>query len=203
MPGPAPKDPSERARRNATVSMTALPAQGRTGPTPKWPLIDDLRLTVQAAAINTRIADLQFLVDDDELTPAKRARLDQKIAAERMSLAVVEEKLSRQRSLERNLWKELWRTPQAAAWEHLGWTRDVATYARLSVLAEMGDMPALQEARMWSDRLGLTPMAMLRLRWKVSTDEVGEKRDQSREGSRTGTRARRGALRSVPPATGA
>jgi hypothetical protein len=32
------------------------------------------------------------------------------------------------------------------------------------------------EARQWSDRLGLNPLAMLRLRWTIVSDEVGEAR---------------------------
>lgn len=38
MPGPAPKDPSSRRRRNTSVGKTMLPASGRTGDTPGWPL---------------------------------------------------------------------------------------------------------------------------------------------------------------------
>lgn len=37
MPVP-PKHPSERRRRNATVPMTQLPAAGRPGDPPPWPL---------------------------------------------------------------------------------------------------------------------------------------------------------------------
>lgn len=197
MPGPAPKDPSKRARRNATVAMTALPAGGRKGPTPAWPLIDDLRLTVQKSMIEKTIADLEFLAEDDSLAPAKRARLDQKIAAERVNLEVIEQKIAFLRDLELKLWRKLWHTPQAAAWEHLGWIRDVATYARLSVLGELGDLKSLQEARMWSDRLGLTPMSMLRLRWKVSDDEVGQQRAEREKTAPSGSRGRRRPLKVV------
>lgn len=39
MPGPLPKDPADRARRNApTFDHVTLPATGRKGKTPKWPL---------------------------------------------------------------------------------------------------------------------------------------------------------------------
>jgi hypothetical protein len=37
MPGPAPKDPSVRRRKNVSVGKTLLPAEGRTGPVPAWP----------------------------------------------------------------------------------------------------------------------------------------------------------------------
>ena len=73
-------------------------------------------------------------------------------------------------------WERLWRTPQAAAWARLGWTHDVALYARWLALAEAGDMKAASEARQWSDRLGLNPAAMLRNRWKVADDELAQRR---------------------------
>lgn len=39
MPGPAPKDPAQRRRRHATgAQKTLLPASGRTGAAPRWPL---------------------------------------------------------------------------------------------------------------------------------------------------------------------
>lgn len=38
MPGPAPKDPASRRRRNAAVGKTLLPAGGREGDAPVWPL---------------------------------------------------------------------------------------------------------------------------------------------------------------------
>ena len=78
--------------------------------------------------------------------------------------------------LELALWTELWSTPQAVAWERLRWVRDVAQYVRWKVQGELGDLEASKEARQLSDRLGLTPLAMLRLGWTISTDEVAEKR---------------------------
>lgn len=74
---------------------------------------------------------------------------------------------------ERKVWAELWATPQAVAWERLGWTRAVARYVRVLVTAEKPEASAavLSEVRQMEDRLGLTPMAMLRLRWAVAVDE--------------------------------
>jgi len=113
--------------------MTRLPAEGRQGRLPKWPL--------------------PKLVPDDE------------------GLAeVLEER-------EAELWADLWETPQAVAWERLKWTRTVARYVRYEVRAETGDLKAGAEARLLEDRLGLSPQAMLRLRWEVAPDEVGEQRE--------------------------
>ncbi|SRR6266540_484065 len=83
-----------------------------------------------------------------------------------------------QHKLELTIWRQLWRTPQAVMWERLLWARDVAAYARNKSLAELGDLDREKEARLLGDRLGLTPMALLRLRWEIAADEVGAKRDQ-------------------------
>lgn len=75
-------------------------------------------------------------------------------------------------------WADLWATPQAAAWETLGWTRAVARFCRLMLVAEQPDAAAalLAEARQMEAKLGLTPEAMLRLRWSVAPDEVADAR---------------------------
>lgn len=89
-------------------------------------------------------------------------------------------------------WVDLWATPQAAAWERLGWTRVVARYVHILTLCEQpAEMTAalLGEARQMEDRLGLTPMSMLRLRWEIAADEVAEKRTE-RTATKTKTRRR-------------
>jgi hypothetical protein len=79
------------------------------------------------------------------------------------------------------LWAQLWATPQAVAWKRLGWTRVVARYARLLLEAEQPEasVARLGEVRRLEDRLGLAPMAMLRLRWEIAADEVAEQRQQA------------------------
>lgn len=132
MPGPPPKSPETRRRRNAGPAETLLPKAGRSGQPPKWPL---------------------------EGSPS---------------------------SAEASLWRDLWATPQAVPWLQLGWTRIVARYCRLTVESEKRDAPAslLAEVRQLEDRLGLTPMAMRRLMWKIDDrDETGAKRDERRAAS--------------------
>jgi hypothetical protein len=78
------------------------------------------------------------------------------------------------------VWRELWATPQAIAWETFGWTRVVARYAKLVVEAEQADAPLslLSEVRQLEDRLGLTPMAMKRLQWEIVDEQaVDQERD--------------------------
>lgn len=123
MPGPPPKSPEARRRRNAPLANTVkLPPEGRSGAVPDWPL-------------------------DGEMP---------------------------------QIWVDLWKTPQAAAWERLGWTRVVARYCRVVQAAEAVDANAavMAQASTLEDRLGLTPMAVLRLRWEIAEDEVAEKRTE-------------------------
>lgn len=77
-------------------------------------------------------------------------------------------------------WAELWVTPQAAAWERLGWVRTVARYALLLSEVEVPDAKAtiLGEVRQLEDRLGLNPKAMRMLLWEVTSDELSDKREQ-------------------------
>lgn len=132
MPGPPPKHPSERRRRNATPPLRQLPAEGRKGRVPKWPL--------PPALLDSTIYGLVPNIEEGEL----------------------------------ELWGVVWHTPQAVAWEQLGYIREVAQYVRWKVRAELGDMDAAKEARMLADRLGLTPMSMLRLRWEIVGDGAAE-----------------------------
>jgi hypothetical protein len=121
MPAVPKLDP---VRRNSRVGPLRLPAEGRGGPTPSWPL-------------------------------------------------------SGPEDAESRVWSELWATPQAVAWERLGWTRVVARYARLVVAAEDLNKDALAEARQLEDRLGLTPKAMRLLLWEIVADEVQQQRETS------------------------
>jgi hypothetical protein len=93
---------------------------------------------------------------------------------------------------ERKVWADLWALPQAVVWERLGWTYTVARYCRAMVISEEEFKVAmLGEVRQMEDRLGLTPMSMLRLRWEIVSDEVKEQR----EGKATATVRKR--LRAV------
>jgi hypothetical protein len=128
VPQTVPPNPNA-ARRNARPGITMLPAKGREGDPPAWPL---------------------------DLLSASEAQL----------------------------WRELWATPQAVAWERFGWTRVVARYVRCVIIAEGMDKDALSESRQLEDRLGLTPKAMRMLMWQIAPDEVAEKRQESARGAR-------------------
>lgn len=175
--GPAPKPADRRARRNAGPAMTALPAEGRTGKAPRWPLIPDI---VTKALRDVAAAKVESL--EDELEEARAEGLpigsvENRLERFREKLAILDARLKEQRRIEAQLWRDLWKTPVSAQWERLGYSREIAQYVRFKVLTELGDMDAAKEARQWSDRLGLSPLAMLRLRWEITADEVAEKRE--------------------------
>lgn len=115
-------------RRNPRVGPVILPAEGRQGDPPKWPLPGTVGLA------------------------------------------------------ERDLWITLWATPQAVMWERLGagGIQVVARYCKLSTIGSLElDPRVLAEVRQLEDRLGLTPKAMRQLLWKISEDEVAEKREDN------------------------
>lgn len=89
---------------------------------------------------------------------------------------------------ESRLWRELWATPQAVAWERMGsgTRREVGRYVRLAIAAEDFEAKAATHAQATAlaDRLGLTPKSMRLLLWQVVTDEVAEKRTAPSAGAR-------------------
>jgi hypothetical protein len=174
--GPPPKPDDQRRRRNATVALTRLPAEGRRKRAPNWPLIPDVVLEARRDIAAGKVAIARSRVEDLQDAGKPTGPAEAKLQAAEERLLVIERQLAAQRRLEASLWRDLWSLPQAVMWERLGWTRDVAQYVRHKVMAELGELDAAKEARQWSDRLGLSPMAMLRLRWEVVADEVGDRR---------------------------
>jgi hypothetical protein len=164
--GPPPKAADQRARRNATVSMTQLPASGRSGRAPAWPLASDSKLDVDIAL--TKLA-VKGMVDELEWlsTARERSAMRRKIDRAKKHLAEAEAMKKAASVEERKIWTALWKTPQATQWEKRGWFREVALYARHQAKAEAGSLDDSKEARQREDRLGLNDMAMLRLRWEI------------------------------------
>lgn len=172
MPGPPPKAPGTRARRNASPAVVYLPANGRRGATPPWPLLDDVTMQVRAQMAERRAEQIRDEINEEEDKRTLR-RLERTLDAALTEAATLEAQLRQMRTSEIDLWAELWSTPQAEMWERLAFTREVAQYVRWKVKGEMGDLDAAKEARAWSDRLGLNPLAMLRLRFEIErTDEA-------------------------------
>jgi hypothetical protein len=188
--GPPPK--ANTRRRNATLPMTLLPANGREGEPPAWPLLDDITMTARRDAARRLADELELQLLDPELTGRRKSAVQKKHEAALTEANILEKKLEAQQGVEAELWGDLWRLPQAVMWERLGWVREVAQYVRWKVQAEMGDLDASKESRMLADRLGLNPLSMLRLRWEVSGDEVAAQRSArpARKGSDVRSRLR-------------
>lgn len=178
--GPAPKPAGTRSRRNATVPMTSLPSGGRGRKrAPNWPLPSDIGRVVRQQLAEESALALEQELDECEDGRTRR-RLERQLASTKTTARVLAEEIKREERLERELWRDLWRTPQADIWEKLAWDREVAQYARWKVRGELGDLDAAKEARQWSDRLGLNPLAMLRLRWEIERTEDAEARGERR-----------------------
>jgi len=93
-------------------------------------------------------------------------------------------------------WNRLWKTPQAAMWAKNDMSDLVARYVRNCLVIENGAASVAlayitSEVRQQEDRLGRSPLALMRLRWEISKDQVGELRG---ENERRGTRQRLAAI---------
>lgn len=165
--GPAPKPADRRSRRNASPATTRLPAEGRKGAPPAWPLQPNLRLT---SALRAAIARKGKLEAKAEMEPTPEIERQIEMLEDR--IALLQDQIKASVLAELRIWFELWRTPQAVMWERLDWTRDVALYARWQALGEGGELNSAKEARQLGDRLGLTPLALLRLRWEILAEEA-------------------------------
>ena len=180
MPGPAPKHPSRRARaNNPKADFTTLSAAGRKGPTPSWPLLDDPSMIAARDLAQDRLASLEVEIAEAEDGRTK-GRLRREFNKMQMSSAVMSLQIEQARDAEVALWGQLWAMPQAVMWEESHAHREVAQYVRWKIRAEQGDMKAASEARQWSDRLGLNPLALLRLRVEIEQAAAAEDRGRKR-----------------------
>jgi len=100
--------------------------------------------------------------------------------------------LAKPSAAEREIWEDLWRTPQAVMWIKLGrgLNRIIARYVRNLTILESDRNASIAiahlngECRQIEDRLGLTPKAMLTMRWEVPTDELESLKYQRASSSR-------------------
>ena len=180
MSGPAPKHPSRRARaNNPKADFTTLSAAGRKGPAPEWPLLDDPSMVAARDLAQDRLASLEVEIAEAEDGRTK-GRLRREFNKLQMSSAVLSLRIEQARDAEVALWGQLWAMPQAVMWEESHAHREVAQYVRWKIRAEQGDMKAASEARQWSDRLGLNPLALLRLRVEIEQAAAAEDRGRKR-----------------------
>lgn len=178
--GPAPKHPSVRARRNdSKAGFTVLPAAGRQGPAPAWPLLPNPGMVARFEQARDKIIALQVELDD-AVDGRARGRLRRQINELELVVATLSLQIEQATDAEVSLWAELWATPQAVVWEASRSQREVAQYVRWKIQAEQGDLKAAPEARQLSDRLGLNPLALTRLRLEIERAEEAEDRGEQR-----------------------
>lgn len=147
--------------------MTQLPAGGRTGRAPKWPLGADVQL--DTAIELSRLAVREIDQEIEWATTARdRSSLRRKREKQTKRIRELEAMRKAASRTEREIWAELWKTPQATQWEKRGWYREVALFARHQAKAEAGSLDDAREARMRESLIGLNDAAMLRLRWEVA-----------------------------------
>lgn len=185
MPGPAPKHPSVRARRNdPKKDFTSLPAKGRSGKAPAWPLQPDVRMTAEHQLCLDRIASLQVQVEGAEDGRTK-GRLRRNLAAAELTAATLALQIEQSTDAERDLWVELWSTPQATMWEaSTAFARMLAQFVRWNVKAEQGDLKAAAEARARYKDFGLTPSTLTALKVEIERADEAETRGSQRRAAR-------------------
>lgn len=181
MTGPAPKHPSTVARRNnPKAGFRSLPAGGREGDPPPWPLSVDVALMAELEFNRDRVASLQMEMENAEDGRAK-GRIRRALDKAQMEASRLEFVVAQAPDAEIALWNELWSVPQAIIWEESFAHREVAQYVRWKIRGEQGDLKASVEARQLSDRLGLNPLALMRLRTEVEhADEAADKGERRR-----------------------
>ena len=180
MSGPAPKHPSVRARRNdPNKGFRTLPARGRSGAVPAWPLQPDVHMTAQLELARDRIASLQVELEDADDGRTK-GRLRRDLNKHELTVAELGLQIEQAMDSEIALWSDLWSTPQAVMWEESHAHRSVALYVRCQIRGEQGDLKAAAQALVREDRLGLNPQALLRLRAEIERVEEVEERGKRR-----------------------
>lgn len=179
-PGPPPKHPSTLSRQRDARSkgFRTLSAEGRKADAPAWPLLPDVEALATLEHDRDRVANLQSELS--EATDGRsRARIRRELEKRELAIALAEIRMDQATDMETALWNELWSSPQAILWEEAHAQREVAQYVRWKVRAEQGDLKSGAEARQLSDRLGLNPLALLRLRAEI--ERVDEAEDQGRQ----------------------
>lgn len=193
MAGTGPPPNPNAIRRNPRVGVITLPAEGYTGRVPKWPLPANPRL----AALDQLLEDDIDRLEEHELDDGKLSRTQAtKLTRLRERLAVIKAERDAISATEKELWRKLWRTPQAAQWIRLKWDREVALYVRHQAAAEIGSMEDSREARLRAKAIGLTPDGMKTLMWTIVEDQVAQRRQHHDQatGSESGGRRRLNAV---------
>jgi hypothetical protein len=138
-----------------------------------------------------RVIGLQVDLEEAVDGPT-RGRVQRRLLEQQLRVSTLQLQLEQAADEEIALWDWLWRTPVSTIWEASFASREVAQYVRWKVAAEQGDLKAASEARQLSDRLGLNPLALVRLNLEIERAEEAEDRGTQR-------RQRAAAPKKKPP----
>lgn len=195
MPGPAPKHPSVRARRNnPKAGFRVLPGAGRTGKkTPAWPLGPDARMAASKELADDRVANLTAELADEE-DGRKKGGIRRRLDTAEQQAAILALQMEQAGDVELELWDLLWSTPQATMWDDSpAFARMLAQFVRWNAKAESGDKDAAVEARLRGKEFGLTPLTLLGLKQEIeATDEAETKGKERREAAKKPAAKKRG-----------
>jgi hypothetical protein len=174
-----------RARRNdPKKDFTSLPAEGRSGKAPAWPLRPDVKMTAEHQLALDRVASLQVEVEGAEDGRTK-GRLRRNLAAAELTAATLALQIEQATDAERELWAELWSTPQATMWEaSAAFARMLAQFVRWNIKAEQGDLKAAAEARARYQDFGLTPKTLTALKVEIERADEAETRGSQRRAAK-------------------
>lgn len=148
--GPA-KDPNSRSSERAGYKLRKLPAEGRKGRTPAFPLPKIVRY-------GTTVSDGKAIkVADGSISNAFRKR-------------------------ELEIWREYWKTPQAAAWETEPYRyRAIAMVCRLESIIETepeANAALIAQLHRYREDVGLTQAGLKLNGWTIAANEVAAQRER-------------------------
>lgn len=193
--GPPPDMNALRRERDGK-DWTKLPAAGRTGDPPPWPLPEDVVTAVKLERTRQKAANLR----EDWMHAEGRAAaaLGRKLEACEEELAVLEATAERAEADEQEMWRRLWRTPQALVWEADGVADLVAMYVRAFLEASQPDAAAQKRlvSKQFADSLLLTTPALHSARYVIvptaEDDEDDAPASPGKPAPPSGVRARAG-----------
>lgn len=131
--------------------------------------------------------------DPNSLRSAKTGYVLTALPAEGYQGEIPEFPLPDPTARETEVWRQAWRTPQAAAWSTQPWRwRTVALWVRWSVRMEDPEAGAAlgNVVVRLADQIGMTPAGLKENGWAIAKDEVAEKRAEKTPVRRVSARSR-------------
>ena len=147
---PTAANPAASAVTTSEFNPMALPAQGRGGNPPAYPLPKVTRYMLDRSSEGKPVK-----VAADAVTDAFRKR-------------------------EFEIWREIWKTPQAVAWERDPWRwPTIAEFCRVKAIVEAepdANAALVSRLREYRNEIGLTPDGLRMNGWAIAPDQLAAKR---------------------------